>query len=251
MTGQSILGGGHTMNATGKPRKRDHDRTGRFAATFAWMRGRVSYAGIIAERRALRRARRHGSRRHGDPARQRRLAADPRGRRPRAGDRQGCGALARDRQGCGALAGDRQGRGPLAGDRRRTRSAAPRFATAASCLADISTGARNALHGAQGPAGPGPAGVAEAARCGRTARPPYRPCSDQRSEQLPEPRRAGRWTPATGSSRPSSTSSNLATSTRATRSTTAASPRAPMCSTRADFQLEAFGSHRRHRQTSR
>ena len=36
------------MNATGKPRKRDHDRTGRFAATFAWMRGRVSYAGIIA-----------------------------------------------------------------------------------------------------------------------------------------------------------------------------------------------------------
>ncbi len=149
------------MNATGKPRKRDHDRTGRFAGTFAWMRGRVSYAGIIASVAlfvAL----------GGTAAAVTAIPRDSVGSPQIRTDAVRAPEIAKDAVRSPEIAKDAVRSPEIAADAVRSPEIAKDAVRSSEIrdgdirLADISTGARNALQGAQGPAGPqGPAGVTE------------------------------------------------------------------------------------------
>jgi hypothetical protein len=186
--GLSISEGEHAMNATGERYKRDRGRTGRFAAGLARMHGRVSYSGVIASVAlfvalggtaaavtALPRDSVGSPQIRKDAVRSPEIAADA----VRAPE------IAADAVRAPEIAADAVRAPEIAPDAVRSPEIAEGAVRSSELrdgdihLADISTGARNALQGAQGPAGPqGPAGVSEL-RVAQDAPRDLPQCTDQ------------------------------------------------------------------------
>jgi hypothetical protein len=182
------------MNVTGKRHKRDGARTGRLAVVFARMRGRVSHATVIASVAlfvalggtaaavtALPRDSVGSPQIRKDAVRSPEIAADAVRSPEIAADAVRSPEIAADAVRAPEIAADAV-RSPEIADG-AVRSSEIRDNDIR--LADISTGARNALQGARGPAGPqGPAGVTElrVAQGGLSDLPR---CTDQRLIDCP------------------------------------------------------------------
>jgi hypothetical protein len=149
------------MGVTGERDKRDRGRTGRFAAVVARARGRVSYAGVMASVAlfvAL----------GGTAAAVAAIPRDSIGSPQIRKDAVRSPEIAADAVRSPEIAADAVRAPEIAADAVRSPEIAEGAVRSSELrdgdirLADISTGARNALHGAQGPAGPqGPAGATE------------------------------------------------------------------------------------------